>query len=482
MDHDTEAQWAASEIARNIIANNTICFSQNNLTSDVFAVKPPTTWPKPDGLVTVEIGSNRYAIAVEYKRPNEGKHGVLTAMGQALAYIKKGYSGTVIVVPESYPDEPDTGTYIKNVIDLCCGDKPIGVFTYDHTANILSSSSFVGKIKCHREINLDTIPNAVAPPELMKSEQAWAFVREGETTPNVIFRWIQTAKTLRTIVRNPFVSDEIRAAVERVEPGADVYEYLAWAPGNLPHDCVWRSLWFEYILHEEMQTIWTSRNPYIANTAAVKLFQQNGTTPMQILGTARTDSIKNKIVNDLNTNAITEEQAWEIFVEACKYRAHSFRETIDSGIDAFGFLDEHGKPTMLGYSFVDACENNGDNANAPTPMAILLHALLKNGKFASFLHYVFETSERRFGGDPSSFVDKNGQFQEDDYLYWLENQFHDTLRVLNKVTQRGGITRKPFQAERTVLKQFGLLSGKMRVGVGLEINWPAVVQALEPPA
>ena len=75
----------------------------------------------------------------------------------------------------------------------------------------------------------------------------------------------------------------------------------------------------------------------------------------------------------------------------------------------------------------------------------------------------------------------NGQFQKDDYLYWLEKEFHDTLRIINKVTKRGGVTRKPFQAERTILKQFGLLTGNMRTGVGLEINWPSVLAALEPP-
>ena len=237
---------------------------------------------------------------------------------------------------------------------------------------------------------------------------------------------------------------------------------------------------FEYILHKEMQIIWTNDDPYTANPVAVKLFQQDGTTPMQILGASRKDSIKSKIVDDLNTKTITEGEAWEKFVVACNYRAHSFRETVDSGIDAFELIDEHGNPTMLGYNFVDACKNNSDNANAPTPMAILRYALLKNGKFASFLQYVFETSESRFRDDPSSFVG-NGQFQEDDYLYWLEKEFHDTLRIINKVTQRGGVARKPFQAERTILKQFGLLTGNMRTGVGLEINWPSVLAALEPP-
>jgi hypothetical protein len=481
MDHNTEAQWAAIEIAKCIIIDNNIVFSQNTATEDVFAVKPPTTWPRPDALVTATTTNDKYAIAVEYKRIKEGRHGVLTAMGQALGYIHKGYSGVLLVVPKSYPDEPDTGAYTKSVLDFSCKDKPIGVFTYDPTLNILSSSSFAHQIHCDREISLDT-QSVPAEPEVMGSQQAWAFVREGETTPNVVFRWMQTAKTLRTTYPNPFVSDEIKAAVERVKPGVDVYKYLAWASSNLPHDRIWRSLFFEYILHEEMQTIWTNDNPYTVNPAAIRLLQWDGISPMERFGAARTDSIKNKIVEKLNTNEITETEAWEMFVKNIHERAHSFRETIDSGIDAIELIDEHGNPTMLGYKFVDACKNNDDNANASTPMAILRHAYLKHGKFADFLQYVFETSESKFRDDPSAFVNNNGQFQEDDYLYWLGTEFHDTLRVINKVAQRGGVERKPFQAERTILKKFGLLTGNMRAGVGLEINWPAVQEALEYPA
>ena len=56
-------------------------------------------------------------IALEYKRPNETVHGILTAIGQAFAYISKGYQGAVIVIPDSYPSCSDPAAQIINFIN-----------------------------------------------------------------------------------------------------------------------------------------------------------------------------------------------------------------------------------------------------------------------------------------------------------------------------------------------------------------------------
>ena len=73
---------------------------------------------------------------------------------------------------------------------------------------------------------------------------------------------------------------------------------------------------------------------------------------------------------------------------------------------------------------------------------------------------------------------ENDVFSTSSYLQWVEDQFFSTLRIMNQ-TKGGNVERKIFQAERTILKQFGFISGNIRRGLGLEINWPIVQRTLE---
>ena len=134
MGHDIEASWAALEISRMLKLNPSFCFS-NPPSSSSLSVFPSgqgkKTWPIPDGVIQVENGNDAYKIALEFKRPNEQVHGILTAMGQSLAYVKKGFSASVIVIPKSYDTLSDAGKYIKDVLDHSSTDKPIGVFVYE---------------------------------------------------------------------------------------------------------------------------------------------------------------------------------------------------------------------------------------------------------------------------------------------------------------------------------------------------------------
>jgi hypothetical protein len=196
------------------------------------------------------------------------------------------------------------------------------------------------------------------------------------------------------------------------------------------------------------------------------------------------DSIKIRLVKSLNGGAITEAEAWRRFAINIHKRAHSYREDVDSGLDHLGLLDIDGRPTSLGYSFVDACERGGD-ANSGTPKRILGKALLTNGQIEAFLHYVYKLSESKFenGSLPFSTYDKTTRrhkFEIGKYLEWLEDSLCDDLKVLRKVSARGGKARRPLQGELTILRNFGYVSN-FRPGVGLVINWPKVQEDLGSP-
>src|ERR1035437_5142561 len=100
--HNSEADFAASELARMFVGDLKICFGATSAPSAVSATAShegsASPWPKADGVVSIlETGSQKQRdVAVEYKRQHEGIHGLLTAIGQAQGYIHKGYNGAAI--------------------------------------------------------------------------------------------------------------------------------------------------------------------------------------------------------------------------------------------------------------------------------------------------------------------------------------------------------------------------------------------------
>ena len=197
----------------------------------------------------------------------------------------------------------------------------------------------------------------------------------------------------------------------------------------------------------------------------------------------RSDSIKEKLCAALNDSTITVDAALERLVKNYFKRAHSYREDIDSGCEHLGFIDGEGRLTDSGYKFVDACERFG-NPNEGLPRAIFLNALLNEGSLGAFLHYVHRLSEARFQSDPFAFSDsslgrtRRPVFNNADYLIWLESEMETKLRVIRKVSRRGGAARRPFQAELAILRNFGIVSRKFRIGVGMVINWPVLQEAM----
>lgn len=101
----------------------------------------------------------------------------------------------------------------------------------------------------------------------------------------------------------------------------------------------------------------------------------------------------------------------------------------------------------------------------------------------AFLHYIYKLSEGRFAEDPmafGSFNPRSGRpsFDSGAYLEWLEDGLSNQLKVMRKVSARGGQARRPFQGELAVLRNFGYVS-HYRLGVGLVINWPKVQEDTE---
>jgi hypothetical protein len=494
MSHDLQAAWASTEIADLLMKNQTAYFG-NMGTPGGWSVytgrESGRQWPLADGVILAEnTTSSPVKIALEYKRPNEGLHGVLTALGQSLAYLEKGYDSSVVVIPEKYTSHLTPGEHLKRILDSITPDSPVSIYTYTEP-NYSALKPFDGKIQCVRDIILPSCRKAVSTSVNTTSGDVstlWAHMREGMSYPDAFFKYCHAVKLLSSTSSEDLsfvhIPEELSNAISIILPGTNMYKYLSHTSGNSMSEKVWRRVWFSYYFWNDLMPIYNTVSPYTVNAISTKIKIDD--TCFANLFSGRINSIKEKLVLNLNNGTMTVGHAWEEYAKKVRKDAHSYREVIDSGLFHIGFLLPDGNLSDLGYKYVDACERIS-SANAGIPMEILGAALLQNGQYAAFLHYIYQLSEQIFSVDPFAFTEKlsNGKykFDQDSYLKWIDNEFANNLHIVKKSTIRAGGTRKPFQAEFSFLKKMGYINGTnrktgYRIGMGLEINWPKVQNGL----
>jgi len=490
MSHDLYASWATAELAKVFLNSPEECFLDGQPDGDfsVFANRESgRNWPIPDGRLSLDLRGRRYEIAIELKRTNEGIHGILTALGQSEAYIHptKGYSASVIVIPEEYDSHDEPGQYTSNILNHVNSELPIAVYTYK-TPNTSTTSPFHKRLTCHRPVglNLERQVTGDNPLTNQRSNTQWAHLREGSSEPHAFFKYLQTAKGL-TIGNleepTPTIPDSLLAAVARISPGSDPLKYLSNTVGDILHDYAWRNFWFRYIVTDDVIIPWIKNSRvYVVNNSPTKIIGPDGKN-YKMFFSGRRDSIKQILTNELNNGTSSEDDAWDRFATNIRSRAHSYREDIDSGLAHLGFIESDGKPSELGYRYVDICERTNDCFSG-TPKYILGAAILKNGSLGALLHYFYKLSESKFGSEPLAFSETTAggtlRFQNAPYLNWIRDELANNLNVMNTASIRGGTARSAFQGELAILRKFGFVS-RFRIGLGLEINWPQVQEYLD---
>jgi len=491
MSHDIEASYAAMELVNQILLSPNCCFKappEASALSGYAGREGRHEWPHADGVVELAVTSGgtpkEYTIAIEFKRPNEGLHGVLTAIGQSHAYLRKGYAASVMVIPASYPSFENAGHYAGDVIQQTSGAPSIGVVTYLRP-DMSKVSPFEGKLTINRPFLVDVSAPISTPKIPSRTETQWAHVREGSTDPDAFYKYLQAVKLLGGGMEphKPRIPKLLLEGIERVNPGTDPERYLSNCPNDDLADRAWRHFWFKNVLHDEALLGWsrTTSGQYIVNETKSKIIRSDNTSA-KVFFFGRSDSPKNKMVDALNQGSTNENNSIETLVKNYRARAHSYREDIDSGCEHLGFVDREGRLTDSGYKFVDACERY-NNPNEGLPRAIFLNALLADGALGAFLHYIYRLSENRFCAEPLAFTalptqkNRKPAFDQQGYLAWLEAEMSDTLHVIRKVSRRGGTERKPFQAELAVLRSLGVVGG-FRTGMGLVINWSEFQESL----
>ena len=526
MSHDLYASWVTAELASLLKTDPEILFrdlsvSPNTITC--FANRESgRKWPIPDGRISISVNSVEIEVALELKRTNEGLHGVLTATGQAQAYLKKGYDISVIAVPDEYDSYKEPGLYLAELLDSIDIYSHIIVLTYA-APDELNASPFQGKLTLHRTISFD--PTNVSPQRVreigsQKASKQWVHLREGSSDADSFFRYLQTAKNISAIdgYEECFdINRELMSACNLISPSISAEKYLSNSPGDALQDKIWRKFWFDYVVTKEMQIIWNASPGGIKETGtSYSKLKRDAQTFKKFFG-GRSDSVKDKIVSELNSSPSTaavlasangegrkkikklidsgeldtanlspEEVAWLVFAINIHGRAHSFREDIDSGLSHIGMLDDDGRASDLGYKFVDMSERSGDCYSGKA-LQMYGSAILKEGQLASFLHYFHRISDGVFAQDPllfcfSTIPGGKIKFNTAEYLQHIHDVMAEELCVINTATERGGNSRKPFQAEFAILNKLSVIQPqqfRFRLAIGLIINWPKLAEYLE---
>lgn len=483
------------------VADPTLCYASTAPTglSATASYEPSASgWPKADGLVSIleALGGTQHDIAIEYKRPQEGIHGLLTAIGQAHGYVHKGYSAAAIVIPSTYATHPTPADYVKEVLNLVSGNKSIGVFKYD-PPDTSSATPFAGRLHCVRPLVMAAgIVGAVSG---RGSKTQWVHMREGSTTRDAFFRFLQVAKRLSAsyVTPPPSIPLGLQQAITRIAPTKTASSYLANTADNKFLTRVWETFWFEWVATPEVLTPWEIiGGSYVVPSVHTRILKDDNTGYSQIFQ-GRANGLKESLVTLLNAGTIDEDGAWEMFADGIpaiaggqnkqgiRDRAHSYREDIDSSLSQLEWIDNTGLPTDYGYHFMNICERYG-GANSSAAQAYMGATFLQTGRYASFLHYVHRLSEREFAVNPLAFTKTgaSGPVFNDasygEYLAYLEDKLTNELRVMRKVSGRARPrVRTPFQAELTMLRNYGFVSQRRyRLGIGIPIDWERVHEAL----
>ena len=487
-----------------IVADLGLCYDAENRPASISATasyEPSSAgWPRADGLISIlEGGTNRQRdIALEYKRPQEGIHGLLTAIGQAHGYLHKGYSGAAIVIPRRYSSLATPGEYVREVLDEISGSRAISIFAYDDL-DTTSVTPFDGRLKCLRPMIFGAATQRTRATAASPKTQ-WVHMREGSTTRDAFFRFLQVAKKLTAEPTSapPPLHAEMVAAIGRVAPGRDPIEFITNTADAKFLTKVWQIFWLEWLATPEVLTPWRlDSGVYCAPCAKTRILREDGKGPSQMFE-GRVSSLKETLAGMLNRGEIDESRGWELFVTGIKAapgaqgtqgvrdRAHSYREDVDSALAQLRWIEDDGLPTDQGYRYMTICERYG-GANSRAAMDYMGATLLQTGRYASFLHYVQRLSERKFAADPLAYTrpGRDGRPVFDEESYWeylqdLESQLTDELHVMRKVSGRSRPrVRTTFQVELTLLRSYGFVSeARHRLGVGIPIDWEQVVQAL----
>lgn len=127
LNHHLLAKTTTDNVLLNFKKN--IWQTVNNSGTELYRIGCSSNFPSPDAAFRDD--KNDITIAFEFKPPTETKRGILTGLGQSIAYLNSS-NLSYLVIPE-YLEDFKIGDYISDLfMKQVVGKLPIGLITYDN--------------------------------------------------------------------------------------------------------------------------------------------------------------------------------------------------------------------------------------------------------------------------------------------------------------------------------------------------------------
>lgn len=266
------------------------------ISNNVFLTKSENNFPSPDG--TFFDPSNKFSLALEFKPPTETKRGILTGLGQSIAYLNR-HSLSYLVVPAKV-EFFDMKTYMVELFQKnITNQMPIGLVVYEND-------------------NIQNIVEYIEPKvEIFKSELTISSAKKGRYWA----KWLDLPLHALWVLVDISYANKIDQEDRK--------------------KAIWDEFFLTYIYPQKY------REQFEPYDSEIKLVNGNSYQPMK----KKLKTWKEKI----NEGLISEEEALSELRRATNIEGkgdiiyHQYRKNFFPFIDHLGIWDEFGHLSEVGY-------------------------------------------------------------------------------------------------------------------------------------
>ena len=352
----------------------------------------PHDFPSPDSLF--QDHSKKTKISLEFKPYTETKRGVMTGVGQAIAYLNKSHAS--ILVCSSVVDDFKMGDYlIKTFNKFIYGKLPVALFTYD------------GEKLENLKLAVDIDPKLFTPSNLKQipfggtGAPYFAFWRD--LPVNGFYKLSKSAKN-------------ITSKTNRSEKVWDEFFYKYYAPS----ECL-----------KTLNDI--ESNIYFEDMKTKMISFSKTKKKLRIL-------VANKEISEAEALKTLEKKSWGKRETDNNYR--NYKKNFFNFMNHNSLWDENFYLTPLGNRFVERYEKN--ITSPQTLIDEMAQIVLVEGKHHNLIEEIKDISNQTFNDDKS-------------YLEHIYKEMDKRGHVAKNPARKSSGSRKYLHAEKQLWGRFGLI-------------------------